>query len=75
MIEYEHLPLGKVQQWVRPGKSVFDVLFSVSVSNRSESKLWHVIESEPPQADVSVICSGDFSSVSDVGPSTRSRLK
>lgn len=55
MIEYEHLPLGKVQGWVRPGKAIFETLFSVSVNQRSESKLWDIIESEPPQADVSFV--------------------
>lgn len=52
-IEYEHVPLGKVQSWVRPGKPLFEILFSLSVNNSPQSTLWDVIESEPPEADVS----------------------
>ncbi|KDR81669.1 hypothetical protein GALMADRAFT_59971 [Galerina marginata CBS 339.88] len=50
-IEYEHLPLGKMQGWIRPGNPLFDILFSVSVNVLPESNVWDVIESEPPEAD------------------------
>ncbi|KIM49051.1 hypothetical protein M413DRAFT_438219 [Hebeloma cylindrosporum] len=50
-IEYEHVPLGKVQTWIRPGKSLFEILFSISVNESPNSDLWLSVESEPPQAD------------------------
>lgn len=53
MIEVEHVPLGKVQSWVRPGEHLFDILFSVSVRDNTPSDIWDVIESQPPEADVS----------------------
>lgn len=53
VVEYEHLPLGKVQTWVRPGRPLFDILFSLSVDESPSNDLWNVIESEPPKADVS----------------------
>ncbi len=55
IVEYEHLPLGKVQTWVRPGRPLFDILFSLSVDESSSNDLWKVIESEPPKADVRYI--------------------
>lgn len=54
-IEYEHIPLGKVQGWIRPGMALFEALFSVSVNESPQSKLWDIVESEPPEADVSDI--------------------
>ncbi|KJA27343.1 hypothetical protein HYPSUDRAFT_63026 [Hypholoma sublateritium FD-334 SS-4] len=51
IVEFEHLPLGKVQTWVRPGRPLFDILFSLSVDKSSSNDLWNVIESEPPKAD------------------------
>jgi len=53
MVEFEHVPLGKVQSWVRQGHTLFEVLFSVSVDSTQESKLWEIIESKPPEPDVS----------------------
>jgi hypothetical protein len=53
VVEVEHVPLGKVQNWVRPGKSLFDTLFSVSIKAKTTSNIWDVIESEQPEADVS----------------------
>ncbi|KAF9564589.1 peptide synthetase [Agrocybe pediades] len=50
-IEYEHVPLGKLQSWIRPGKPLFEVLFSLSVNETRPSTLWDIIESEPPKAD------------------------
>ncbi|CAA7271648.1 unnamed protein product [Cyclocybe aegerita] len=50
-IDYEHVPLGKVQSWVRPGHPLFELLFSVSVDASSPSSIWEVIESEPPESD------------------------
>ncbi|RDB21442.1 Nonribosomal peptide synthetase 2 [Hypsizygus marmoreus] len=51
MVEVEHVALGKVQSWVRPGKPLFDLLFSVSVKDSTPSSIWDVIESQPPEAD------------------------
>ncbi|KAG6851029.1 NRPS [Arthromyces matolae] len=50
-IEVEHVPLGKVNGWVRPGQAMFDLLFSVSVKSHSTSDLWDVIQSQAPEAD------------------------
>ncbi|KAH9484356.1 NRPS [Psilocybe cubensis] len=50
-IEYEHIPLGKIQGWIRPNVALFEALFSVSVNESPQSELWDVIESEPPEAD------------------------
>ncbi|KAJ3563111.1 hypothetical protein NP233_g9148 [Leucocoprinus birnbaumii] len=50
-VEHEHVPLGKVQNWVRPGKPLFDTLFSVSLKDDKPSEIWNVIESNPPRAD------------------------
>lgn len=57
VVEVEHVPLGKVQSWVRPGGPLFDLLFSVSVKNNFSSNLWDVVESQVPEADVSTIVS------------------
>lgn len=53
MIDVEHVPLGKVQNWIRPGRTIFDFLFSVSVKANNKSNIWDVLESQPPEADVS----------------------
>lgn len=52
MVQYEHTPLSKVQNWIRPGRPLFDVVFSVSVQDHSTSDLWDVISSELLNADV-----------------------
>ncbi|EAU88504.2 peptide synthetase [Coprinopsis cinerea okayama7 len=51
MTEHEHVPLGKVQNWLRPGEPLFEVLFSVSVQQQEESKIWRPCDYEPPAAD------------------------
>ncbi|KAF5380902.1 hypothetical protein D9615_004009 [Tricholomella constricta] len=51
MVDVEHVPLGKVQNWVRPGKPLFDLLFSVSIKADIVSEVWDVVESQPPEAD------------------------
>ncbi|KAH0583804.1 hypothetical protein H2248_009404 [Termitomyces sp. 'cryptogamus'] len=51
MIEVEHIPLSKVQNWVRPGRAIFDLLFSVSIKADNSSDIWDVLESQPPEAD------------------------
>lgn len=50
-VEYEHIPLGKVQRWARPGEPLFETIFSVSVKEDQPSHIWNVIESDPPKAD------------------------
>lgn len=54
VVEFEHVPLGKVQSWVRPGESLFDILFSVSVKVNTASEIWDVLDSEQPEPDVSL---------------------
>ncbi|KAG6898366.1 NRPS [Termitomyces sp. T32_za158] len=51
MMNVEHVPLGKVQNWVRPGRAIFDLLFSVSVKAHHQSDIWSILESQPPEAD------------------------
>ncbi|KAG6917971.1 NRPS [Tephrocybe rancida] len=51
MVEVEHVPLGKVQKWIRPGRALFDLLFSVSVKTDVSSNIWDILESQPPEAD------------------------
>lgn len=55
VVEFEHVALGKVQNWIRPGEMVFETMFSVSVKDNMYSKIWEVVESEPPKADVSLL--------------------
>lgn len=54
-IKFEQLSLGQIQQWVRDGGLLFETLFSISVNNESTSSLWDIIQSEPPQTDVSTV--------------------
>lgn len=65
VVELEHVPLGKVQSWVRPGKPLFETLFSVSMKDTTQSAIWDVVESEPPQADVSSTPMSSFQHVTD----------
>ncbi|KAG5645251.1 NRPS protein [Asterophora parasitica] len=51
MVDVEHVSLGKVQNWIRPGKPLFDLLFSVSIKADIASEIWDVAESQPPEAD------------------------
>ena len=51
-VESEHLPLRKIQSWIRPGEELFEALFSTSLKQQSESELWEVVESEQPYIDV-----------------------
>lgn len=53
-VELEHVALGRVQNWVRPGEILFESLFSVSVKEDIHSRLWNIVDSEPPQPDVSL---------------------
>lgn len=55
MTEFEHVPLGKVQQWVHPGAALFDTLFSVSFKETDTSTLWHMVDSQNPEPDVSIM--------------------
>ncbi|PPR03610.1 hypothetical protein CVT24_007726 [Panaeolus cyanescens] len=51
VVDFEHVPLGKVQSWLRPGQQLFEVLFSLSIKKDISSTLWDVVESEPPNPD------------------------
>ncbi|KAG5652249.1 NRPS protein [Sphagnurus paluster] len=51
MVAVEHVPLGKLQGWIRPGKPLFDLLFSVSVKPEMSSDIWEIVESQLPEAD------------------------
>ncbi|KAH6918511.1 peptide synthetase [Coprinopsis sp. MPI-PUGE-AT-0042] len=51
MAEHEHVPLGKIQSWLRPGAPIFEVLFSASVQQHEDSEIWDPCPYEPPAAD------------------------
>ncbi|KAF8654172.1 hypothetical protein AX16_003701 [Volvariella volvacea WC 439] len=51
MVEHEHTPLGRIQSWIRPGRSIFDLMFSVSIKSKIQTRIWDIVESEPPAAD------------------------
>lgn len=52
-VKFEHIGLADIQNWIRPGQSMFDTLFSVSVEEDHGLTRWTIVESEPPQPDVS----------------------
>ena len=54
MVEHENIPLSQIQNWVQPGETMFDALFSVSVYHQATSSLWTPLNEEPPHADVSI---------------------
>ncbi|KAJ3550989.1 hypothetical protein NMY22_g88 [Coprinellus aureogranulatus] len=51
MIDHENVPLSQIQSWVRPGETLFDVVFSVSVHHNLRSNLWVPLNEDPPNAD------------------------
>lgn len=53
MVALEHVSLSKVQNWVRPGETLFETLFSISVMDNHQRQIWDVVESEFPQVEVS----------------------
>ena len=53
MTAFEHIPLNKVQQWIRPGETLFETLFSISIHEEFESNVWKMLDSTQPQPDVS----------------------
>lgn len=52
-VSFEHLPLSRVQNWIRPGKALFDTLFAVTVEDETEYNVWEILQSEIPRPDVS----------------------
>ncbi|THH11834.1 hypothetical protein EW145_g392 [Phellinidium pouzarii] len=51
VLVFEHTPLSQVQQWLQPGKTLFEALLSVSIDEGAETKIWDVLHSSQPQAD------------------------
>ncbi|KAL5533182.1 hypothetical protein ACEPAF_4958 [Sanghuangporus sanghuang] len=51
VLTFEHIPLSRVQTWVKPGRPLFEVLFSVSIDEKDTTELWDILESKQPQAD------------------------
>lgn len=45
-VAFEHVPLSKVQNWIRPGYSLIDTLFAVTVKDETNFKAWHVLHSD-----------------------------
>ena len=52
ILEFEHIPLNKVQQWVCPGENLIEILFSVTEVVHLTSPLWDVISSVQPETEV-----------------------
>ncbi|KAL5529265.1 hypothetical protein ACEPAG_5250 [Sanghuangporus baumii] len=51
VLAFEHIPLSRVQTWVKPGRPLFEVLFSVSIDEENTAEIWDILESKQPQAD------------------------
>lgn len=52
-VDFEHVPLGRVAQWVRSGKPLFETLFSVSYKDEGESSIWSAVGSQNPEPEAS----------------------
>ncbi|KLO14184.1 AMP-binding-domain-containing protein [Schizopora paradoxa] len=50
-LRYSHIPLGHIQQWVRPGQQLFEILFSMAIEETHVPSLWDVVSSTQPAAD------------------------
>ncbi|CAL1704680.1 unnamed protein product [Somion occarium] len=50
-VDFEHVPLGRVAQWVRSGKPLFETLFSVSYKDEGESSIWSAVGSQNPEPE------------------------
>ncbi|KAF9246318.1 hypothetical protein BU15DRAFT_39806 [Melanogaster broomeanus] len=50
-VEFEHLPLSKVQNWLQPGGALFDTLFAVTVKDDTQYDIWNILRSELPEPD------------------------
>ena len=51
-VDYEHVPLGRVAQWVRGGKMLFETLFSISYKDNASSSVWTPVASQNPEPEV-----------------------
>lgn len=51
-VDYEHVPLGRVAQWVRGGKMLFETLFSISYKDNASSSMWSHVASQNPEPEV-----------------------
>lgn len=54
-VDYEHVPLGRVAQWVRGGKMLFETLFSISYKDNASGSVWSTVSSQNPEPEVSMI--------------------
>ncbi|EGN93241.1 hypothetical protein SERLA73DRAFT_172154 [Serpula lacrymans var. lacrymans S7.3] len=50
-VEYEPVSLSKVQNWIRPGESLFETLFSVVFEDEERAEIWDITQSELKQSD------------------------
>lgn len=51
-LPFEFFPLSRLQPVLRPGKGLFEALFSLSIDEGAESTIWDSVKSAQPQADV-----------------------
>ncbi|KAG6336405.1 hypothetical protein ID866_2678 [Astraeus odoratus] len=50
-VSFEHLPLSRVQNWIRPGQALFDALFAVTVKEEMEFRAWDILHSDLSRPD------------------------
>lgn len=53
MVDFENVSLSQIQNWVQPGETLFDILFSISVRHNPTSNLFTSLDEHFPKPDVS----------------------
>lgn len=51
-LPFEFFSLSRLQLALRPGKALFEALFSLSIDEGLESSIWKTLKSAQPEADV-----------------------
>ncbi|KAI0082634.1 hypothetical protein K474DRAFT_1654750 [Panus rudis PR-1116 ss-1] len=50
-VNYEHVPLSKIQHWIREGGGLFETLFSMAYKEVRSDALWTMISSQNPEPE------------------------
>jgi hypothetical protein len=50
---YQSIPLGEIQNWVCPGRQIFDTVFSMSYKQDLDERIFTVSDPRSPPPDVS----------------------
>ncbi|KAG6333194.1 hypothetical protein ID866_5898 [Astraeus odoratus] len=45
-VSFEHLPLSRVQNWIQPGQTLFEALFSVTMKEETDCEAWDILYSD-----------------------------